>query len=211
MKNVLQKSLLSLVIVIAISTVFFGMAKADSTNTVLSGLITPSAQEDSTTQDQRLSARRAKVQLSAADKASITSKCALAQTAVNDRKLKDSKAAAIRLQTYNDLVTRITFLVDNLSSQGDDASQLLNAQNYFVATINSYLVDAASYKVAMDDLVTMDCMSDPAGFRATLNDARNLRAKLTTDTAAVKGNISNLQKNLAASRQALITKTAKKK
>ena len=210
MKNGLKKTLFSLLSAAVVFTVFFSVAKAETTNTVLSGLITPTSQEDTTTMEQRLAARRAKVQLSAADKVSIASKCSLAQTAVNDRKNKDSKAAAIRLQTYNELVKRLTFLVDNLSSQGDDASQLLNAQNYFVASINSYLSDAETYKVAMDDLVTMDCKADPAGFRASLIEARTLRAKLATDATAVKGNLTNLQKNLANARQGLITKTSKK-
>jgi hypothetical protein len=210
MKNLLKKSIPSLLSAAIICMTFFSVAKADSTNTVLSGLITPPSQEANTTIDQRMAARHPKVQLSAADKADIAAKCSLAQSAVNDRRTKDVKAAAIRLQTYNELVQRLTFLVDNLSSQGNDASQLLNAQNYFVATINNYLSDAENYKTAMDDLVNMDCKADPAGFRATLEEARTLRAKTGTDVAAVKNNLSNLQKNLASARQALITHTGKK-
>ena len=211
MKNSLKKLAPSLLGVIAICLCFFNVARADTTNTVLSGLITPASQEASTTTDERLSARRAKVQLSAADKANIATKCSLAQDAANNTRTKDVKAAAIRLQTYNDLVQRLTFLVDNLSSQGDDASTLLNAQNYFVASINNYLVDAEQYKTAMDDLVNMDCKNDPAGFQATLNDARTYRAKTGTDVVAVKNNLSNLQKNLANERQALLTGSGKKK
>lgn len=210
MKNVLAKiapSLLSIAVVVAI---IFRVAYADTTNTVLSSLITPSSPEDTTTLDQRLSARRAKVQLSASDRANIAAKCSLAQNALGDRKTKDTKAAAIRLQTYNELVRRLTFLVDNLSSQGDDASRLLNAENYFVASINNYLNDAENYKVDMDDLVIMDCQDDPSGFQATLNDARTMRAKLGPDVAAIKGNLTNLQKTLGDSRQALITRTGKK-
>jgi hypothetical protein len=209
MKNVLKKTTISFLSVAAAFAVFLNVARAETTNTVLSSLITPTSQEDSTTIDQRLAARRPKVQLSAADKASIAAKCSLAQTAANDRKTKDTKAASIRLQTYNELVKRLTFLVDNLSSQGTDASGLLNAQNYFVASINNYLNDAQSYKTAIDDLVIMDCQADPAGFRATLNDARSYRAKLGPDVATIKNNLSNLQKSLGDTRQALIKKGSK--
>lgn len=205
----MKKIITSIGYSVACSLTLFAMtmqvATADSTNTVLSGLITPPSQEDTTTIDQRMSARRVKVQLSAVDKANIVAKCSLAQTAVNDRRVKDEKAAAIRLQTYNDLVKRLGFLVDNLSAQGTDASQLLNAENYFVASINSYLSDASTYKVAIDDLVDMDCKSDPAGFSATLAEAKADRAKLASDAAVVKGNLPNLQKNLAAARQQVIT------
>jgi len=210
MKNVLKKSGISILSVAAVFAVLFNVVQAESTNTVLSSLITPTSQEDSTTIDQRLAARRPKVQLSAADKAKIAAKCDLAQTAVNDRKTKDTKAAAIRLDTYNELVKRLTFLVDNLSAQGNDASELMNAQSYFVASINSYLTDAQNYKTAMDDLVVMDCKADPVGFKATLEEARKDRAKLIPDVAAIKNNLSNLQKSLANARQDLITHKGKK-
>lgn len=205
MKNILKKLGPSLLCAALVGAVFLNVARADTTNTVLSGLITPPSQEASTTMDERLAARRPKVQLTAADKANISAKCSLAQSAVNDRRTKDVKAAAIRLQTYNELVKRLTFLVDNLSAQGDDATALLAAQNYFVASINNYLVDADNYKTAMDDLVNMDCKNDPAGFRATLTEARDLRTKTGQDVAAVKANLTILQKDLAAARQALIT------
>jgi hypothetical protein len=204
MKNTLKIAALSLLCLVIVGGLVFKAARADTTNTVLSNLITPSSDEDSTTLEQRLAARRPKVQLSAADKASIAAKCSLAQTAINDRRTKDTKAAAIRLQTYNELVKRLTFLVDNMSSQGSDASELLNAQNYFVASINSYLTDAGKYKTAMDDLVIMDCKSDPAGFKASLTEARQLRTQLNTDVSNIKKNLANLQKSLANARQALI-------
>ena len=210
MKNVLKRTTISLLSVTAVFAVLFNVVNAETTNTVLSSLITPNSQEDSTTIDERMASRRPKVQLSAADKSSIAAKCSLAQTAVNDRKTKDTKAASIRLQTYNELVKRLTFLVDNLSSQGSDATQLLNAQNYFVASINNYLNDAQTYKTAMDDLVVMDCQKDPAGFRATLTEARALRAKLGPDVNTIKNNLANLQKSLGDTRQMLIKKTGSK-
>jgi hypothetical protein len=174
MKNTLKIAALSLLCLVIVGGLVFKAARADTTNTVLSNLITPSSDEDSTTLEQRLAARRPKVQLSAADKASIAAKCSLAQTAINDRRTKDTKAAAIRLQ------------------------------NYFVASINSYLTDAGKYKTAMDDLVIMDCKSDPAGFKASLTEARQLRTQLNTDVSNIKKNLANLQKSLANARQALI-------
>lgn len=210
MKNKFKKILPVFLASYTLGIVCLGVVRADTTNTVLSGLITPPSQEADTTIDQRLAARRVKVQLSAADKANIAAKCSLAQDAANNVRTKDTKEAAIRLQAYNDLVQRLTFLVDNLSSQGQDASTLMNAQSYFVASINNYLVDDETYKTAMDDLVNMNCQSDPAGFAATLSEARTDRAKAGSDVAAVKANVANLQKALAAARQALITKKVNK-
>lgn len=205
MKNLPKKIVPGLLCSLVLASCFASVARADTTNTVLSGLITPPSQEANTTLDQRLAARRGKVQLSAADKANIAAKCSLAQQAINERRTKDTKAAATRLQTYNELVKRLTFLVDNLSAQGNDASKLLAAQNYFVASINNYLVDAEAYKTAVDDVVNVDCKNDQAGFMASLAEARTLRTKTGQDVAGVKGNLSNLQKELSSARQALIT------
>jgi hypothetical protein len=52
--------------------------------------------------------------------------------------------------------------------------------------------------------VVMDCKTDPAGFKASLSEARQLRGQLNTDVSNVKKNLSNLQKSLADSRQILI-------
>jgi len=114
-----------------------------------------------------------------------------------DRRTKDQKAAATRLQAYNDLTKRLANLVDNLSSQGVDATELSKAQNQFITDINTYLNDAENYKAAMDDAITIDCKGDPAGFKASVLDARTWRAKLGPDVAQIKKDQTPLAKALS--------------
>jgi len=189
-----------------------GVAHADTTNTVLSTLITPTSPEATTTIDQRVATRKAtyKSQLSGLDTTALASKCTLAQSALTDVRTKDQKEAAIRLQTYNDLAKRLAFLVDNLSSQNVDATELSAAQNQFVSDINKYLNDAESYKAAIDDSITINCVNDPAGFKASVLDARKWRAQLAPDVAAVKNDQVQLLKALSDERQLLITKSGAK-
>jgi len=83
MKNRLKniKALLLLAVVLVMGLVV-GVAHADSTNTVLSTLITPVSPEDNTTIDQRVAARKStyKAQLANLDTASLASKCILARS-----------------------------------------------------------------------------------------------------------------------------------
>ncbi|HVO86613.1 MAG TPA: hypothetical protein VMT23_02675 [Candidatus Binatia bacterium] len=214
MKNWLKKNnwaiVFSTLLVVLASA---GVAHADTTNTVLSTLITPQSPEATTSIDQRLASRETayKSQLAGVDKTVIATKCKLAQSALIDVRSKDQKAAAIRLQAYNDLTQKLGFLVDNLSNQSVDATQLLTAQNQFVATINTYLNDAENYKAAMDDAITIDCVSDPTGFEASVLDARKLRAGLKPDVTAIKANETPLLKALSYERQLLISSPAKAK
>jgi len=213
MKNPFVKYLSALLLGAVISvTVVFSVAKADSSATVLADLTTPTSLEDTTTLSQRLLQRRSvlKIQLSPAEKSSLVSKCVLSQSALTDVRTKDRKAAAIRLQSYSDLSKKLSFLVDNLSAQGVDASQLLTGQNKFVGAINTYLKDAEAYKTAVDDAIVMDCKSDPEGFRASVNEARQLRATLSTDVSSVKTNLSGLRTVLSDERQLLIKTPAVK-
>jgi hypothetical protein len=193
---------------------WIGHARADTSNTVLSNLITPNSPEDTTTIEQRLSQRKAtyKSQLALTNNPSVAAKCELAQSPLIDVRTKTTKAAAVRLQAYNGLTKRLSFLVDNLSSQGIDPTELSNAQNTFVAAINTYLNDAENYKTALDDSITVDCKNDPSGFMASVLDARKWRAQLGPDVVAVKATQSTLRKALSDERQLLIKNpTAKKK
>jgi hypothetical protein len=191
--------------------VFASYGVANAQTTVLANLVIPSSPEDTTTIDQRLATRKTtyKDQLPASANTDIAAKCVLAQSALTDVRKKDSKAAAIRLEAYQDLAKRLSYLVDNLSGQGVDAAQLLEAQNKFVASINQYLADAEVYKTAMDDAINVQCKNDPAGFKASVLEARKYRLRLATDVAGVKTNLSNLRTALSQERQILIKNPGK--
>ena len=207
MKNFLAKYLFTLFLGVVISVAaIFNVAKADTSATVLADLTTPTSLEDTTTISQRLQQRKVafKIQLSAAERASLVSKCSLSQSALTDLRSKDRKAAAIRLQTYSDLSKKLSFLVDNLSAQGVDASQLLAGQNKFVGGINTYLKDAETYKTAVDDAIDVDCKSDPEGFKASVSEARQVRGMLSVDVNTIKDNLPALRTALSDERQLLI-------
>lgn len=187
-------------------TVIFGIARADSTPVVLANLQIPTSPEDTSSIDQRVAARIAsyKVSLTASEKASLISKCVLAQSALTDVKAKDQKAEAQRLQTYSDLAKKMSYLVDNLSAQGVDASELLSSQNKFVVAINTYLLDVENYKAAMDDAINVGCQNEPEGFMASVDDARQLRGRARSDISSIKAQLPAINKALSDERQLVI-------
>ena len=61
-------------------------------------------------------------------------------------------------------------------------------------------------RTAMNDLVVMECASDPAGFKATILDARSLRIKMAENSSAIKASLPPLQKALEETKQKIITR-----
>ncbi|HET9850100.1 MAG TPA: hypothetical protein VFP35_00505 [Candidatus Saccharimonadales bacterium] len=207
-----KNHLLTITSFLCILVIGAGAVYADSLNPVLSSPITPTSLEGTTTIDQRLVSRKNtyRTQLAGINSVNLAGKCVLAQSAITDVRSKDTKDEADRVQTYSSLVTRLSFLVDNLSAQGVDATSLLAAENQFTGLVNTYMNDAENYKAAIDDSITIDCKSDPIGFMASVLDARKWRTQLGVDASAIKKDQTSLVKALSTERQLLITKNGVK-
>ena len=173
-------------------------------------LITPKDPAQTTTILERIAERKSdfKVQLTLAQQKNLKTKCAAAQTVMQNLKTRDAAGADNRRQIYTDLATKLSNLVDKLKSQGVDTTGLTTAQKKFNDAINVYLADAVAYKSAMDDTVVLDCLQDPAGFEAGLMSARALRAQLANDVAKIKAvrpalikALGDASQNLSASEQ----------
>ncbi len=174
-------------------------------NTAQGPLTMPADSEQATTQAQRITARQAafKTQIAAIDKAKISAKCTLAQSVVNSVKSQDATAYSTRLATYSDLADRLADAITKLKSQGIVVNDLNTAAANFYKSINTYLADHANYKAAIDDAASISCTSDPAGFELSILDARQLRAKMATDAAAVKSDVGPLVSAIASTKQQL--------
>lgn len=137
---------------------------------------------------ERISQRKNtyKIQLSAIEQSDITKKCPLAQTALATVKNQDVTVRANRKKVYDGLSTRLASLIASLKSQKIQTTGLTNAQAKFQRLINTYYDDDQQYKTAVDDLLATNCATDPLGFKVSLLDTRQLRAKLITDAAAIK-------------------------
>lgn len=178
------------------------------TVTTSSPIVTPPDPQATTTIEQRIAQRKAvaKSQQTAARAAQIIGKCSLAQSAVGQLRTKDTKTRVARNQAYTTLATRLNNIVINLGNQGFNASDLFAKQKQLNDAINKYLATAMDYKTAVDDLVNMDCKSDPAGFEATLSQVRSHRTQLAADGAAIKSQLKPLIDSLNAVKRSLNSK-----
>jgi hypothetical protein len=178
-------------------------------STTSNGIVTPKDPSASTTMPQRIQQRKNSLasQPSEARKQIIIKNCALAQSGMQDIKTKDKVWAKKRSDTYTSLATQLATTIDHLERQHIDTAKLKAAQSIFAKSINQYLSDSIVYKTAMDDVVVMNCVPDPVGFHATLENARNMRGKLSKDAKAIKNALPDLTKALADAKQVLITKS----
>lgn len=173
--------------------------------TTSSPIITPPDPQASTTIEQRIAQRKAavKIQQNAARSQQIASKCSLAQNAVGQIRTKDTKTRVQRNQAYTTLASRLNRVVINLGNQGVNTSDLFAKQKLFNEAVNKYLSTSMTYKTAVDDLVNMDCKTDPAGFEATLSQVRSLRAQLAKDGEAIKAQLNPLIDSLNSTKKKL--------
>jgi hypothetical protein len=127
----------------------------------------------------------------------IAKNCAASQKLVKSIAAQDKNNTNKRQTVYTNVSTRLSQVIGSLSKQGIDSTELKTIQAQFNDSANQYLTDAATYKTAMEDLSTMDCAADPAGFEATLASARQLRLKLAGEAGQIASAKSALVKALA--------------
>jgi hypothetical protein len=196
MKNIKQNlRLVAAAVFLSLMTIQSGAIAQTLGN---SPLTFPADPAQNSTIDQRVAQRKTitKLQLNPTSAKDVSLKCPVAQTAIGAAKTKDSTGREVRLQAYINVANRLNQIIENLSIQGFDASDITAVQQKFNDTINRYLNDAQNYKTAMDDLVIIDCAKDPTGFAATLQQARTLRNQLSGDVTGIKNNFKDVEKSL---------------
>jgi small-conductance mechanosensitive channel len=127
----------------------------------------------------------------------LAKKCTAAQKLIKSINAQDNNKATKRQQVYTNISTRLNIIIDGLNKRSIDTTELKSLQDQFNTTANQYLVDASTYKTAMEDLSEMDCTADPAGFAATLSTSRQLRTKLSSEVGQVKAIKSQISQSVA--------------
>jgi small-conductance mechanosensitive channel len=143
------------------------------------------------------------VNLSKTQLAVLTSRCQPAQVKLKSIQDKDTMMATSRHDAYAELSTQLNKLIDNLEQQNTDDIELKSAAGKFNSAISKYTEDATSYKASLDDLMAMNCKTDPIGFEATLLNARELRAQLSKDAEDIKAVSTSVTEKLATTKEAL--------
>ncbi len=142
--------------------------------------------------------------LSSAQESRIAKRCAAAQEKVTSLKTRTEEAINKRITRYNEVTNKLGALLEKLNLAGVDTTVLQSAITEYKAAVNSIQSSVVTYTATLDDLAVMDCGSDPAGFKATLEAARTQLGQVISDSNSIKDNsISAIKAALKTIREGL--------
>ena len=135
-----------------------------------------------------------KIKLTTTQQKRLQTRCKGAQGIVSSHGAKIKGTETSRDEVYTNLVNHFNTLQGKLDQKGGDTVELKAEITELQAKINTFKTDLATYKQTATDLSTMDCATDPAGFKASLETARTQLKKVHDDGAAIKDYVTNTVK-----------------
>ncbi|GAC1387434.1 MAG: hypothetical protein NVS1B7_1160 [Candidatus Saccharimonadales bacterium] len=140
---------------------------------------------------KRLESRKAesKIRLAPTEQQHLSAVCRDAQGKAAATKAKIKSLTVSRTENYVTIIRKLTELENNLHARLFDTSVLRSEIANLQSQVSTFNTDIASYKVAVDDVVIMDCMSDPTAFKVSLDVARSARDKSIQDSGSIKAYI----------------------
>ena len=127
-----------------------------------------------------------KIDLTTAEQSNLKLHCVAAQVAVGKLDVRFVGNVAIRTKAYTDLQARLTKLITNLKAKSVDTTTLEQEQTALNAKITTYNTDLTAYKQSLSDLKTIDCKTDPNGFKAALEAARSAHDSVAADATDIR-------------------------
>ncbi len=148
----------------------------------------PAAETETSTLQQRIEEHKAALtaKLSAVQQKKLQGLCVASQAKINGAVAQADIAIVNRSKVYQDLQTRLDTLVAKLDSQNVSTAQLHNDVATLSSKINQFNTDLKTYQQAVKDTASMDCVSDPTGFKASLEAARADRETVRKDAEDIR-------------------------
>jgi hypothetical protein len=137
---------------------------------------------------ERLQARKdaLKLRLSSTEKARLQTKCQAAQGAISSVQGRIKGIQTSRTQVYGHLTERLTDLSEKLKAKGVDTTEFDAAIAELNTHITAFNTALTEYIQAVTDLALMQCSDDVEGFKASLEEARELQQELRDSGVAIK-------------------------
>lgn len=173
-------------------------ATSETATTQVKEITTPKTAEELQALKDRITAKKTelKTRLTNAEKLRFQTKCQAAQGRVSAVQGRVKGIETSRGQVYKNIVSRLTALSEKLKNKGINTDQLHTAIDDLEAKITTFNTDLTAYKQAVVDLSSMDCKTDPEGFKAALESARAAREKVHVDGKAIRTHIQDTIKPL---------------
>ena len=120
------------------------------------------------------------------EKELVSSRCVEAQKSLSKIRSRLKSVKSERETTYDSVVSSLTNLKLRFENKQIDPSNLdLLIVSYQQKEAN-FISSTANYDTALEDAVTIDCVADPIGFRASLEGVRGARKTVVGVSAEIK-------------------------
>lgn len=135
----------------------------------------------------RIAANKLKyaAKLTKVQEAKLKTTCKPAQAKVkllNDKAIKNHN---IRDKAYATVGAELSKIIPRLKDADVDTTDLSQYQTQLTALIMTYSTDTLAFANSLQDTAELDCLTDPAAFKSSLDAARAERLKLVTSSKAV--------------------------
>ena len=167
--------------------------------------------EEKTKKATRIQEYKDKVaeKISQSEENRVAGLCKGAQTVVTNMQTKLDKALENRQTTYQRISDRLAELVAKLKVAGADTAELEAAVASVDAQSAQVIALIQTHQTTLSDLSSMDCATDPAGFKAALSSARDDRKAIVAASQSLRQYVTdNLKPILKTIRENLAAKEA---
>lgn len=117
----------------------------------------------------------------------IKKNCAIIKDNLKSIQYEDSRVR-VHLGRYYDTIQSNYITPLNIALIGNNISNidLIENQSNFVTARSKFASNYIAYQKALEELVSLDCSAEPARFYNKLTTARELRAKVASDTTKLR-------------------------
>lgn len=146
----------------------------------------------------RLEKRKAdlKTRLTNLQKTVLKNKCKAAQGKLSSVSGRAKGVLTSRTKVHENLVARLENLSEKLDSKGVDTAEFKDMIAELKAKIATFETDYAIYQQTITDLESMDCVTEPDGFKASLDAARLNLQTVSDDAKAIRSYLTDSIKPL---------------
>ncbi len=153
-----------------------------------------SAQQTNLQQRVEQYKQRLQKQPSKADLEKLKLRCSVSQQRLKSIAEKASNVQTKRNLAYGNINKSLEELIVALKQKGVNTSNLETQSKELKSKTDTFAVDMAAYKQALEDSSTSDCLTDPLAIKASLEEARNYRVKLAQEIEEIRVYITNVLK-----------------
>jgi hypothetical protein len=153
----------------------------------------PTAPDYKTKLQERLAKRKelAKTRLTKAQETRLKARCKAAQGLIQSISANAKQANTSRTEVYTKIVDRMTKLSDALEKQGADTTDLDVKITELEKLVSAFETSMADLRQSAVDLSSMDCTTDPSGFKASLEALRAARETVAKDSANIRNYVKD--------------------